>query len=71
MAMTQKQIAEKMAQTANNLKCGLITIFECEQQMTETILTGTLAMGLSDNDKIMMARKLKRRMWRMLLDATK
>ena len=68
--MTQKQIAEKMAQAANNLKRGLITIYECEQQMTEAILTGTLAMGLSDNDKIMMARKLKRRMWRMLLEAT-
>ena len=69
--MTQKQITEKMAQTARLLQRGLLTIYQCEQEMSDAILTGVLNMKLSDDEKIAMARKLKRRMWKMLLEATK
>lgn len=69
--MTQKQIAEKMAQATHMLQRGLLTIYQCEQEMNDAILTGVLNMELSDDEKITVARKLKRRMWRMLLEATK
>lgn len=69
--MAQKQITEKMAQTTRLLQRGLLTIYQCEQEMNDAILTGVLNMELSDDEKITVARKLKRRMWRMLLETTK
>lgn len=73
--MTMKEITLRMQGIAHELKRGLLSIFEAEKAMTEVILDGTLAMKgdtYEDNEKrIAAARKLKRRMWRMLLEATK
>lgn len=73
--MTQKEITERMAACTYNLKRGIISIYECEQSMNNVIMDGVLEM-LADtaeqNDRRIAAiKKLKRRMWRMLLEATK
>lgn len=73
--MTQKEIVRNMEVQINSLRRGLITIHECETSMTEAILDGILQMPAEtaeENDKrIAAVRKLKRRMWKMLLEATK
>lgn len=70
--MTQKQVVANMAEAATMLKRGMLSIYECEQAMTNAILDGVLAIDSLDIDKkIALTRKLKRRMWKMLLEATK
>lgn len=73
--MTQKAITEKMKRHASQLKAGRMTVYECEKAMTEAILDGVLELPCNtaeENDRrIAAVRKLKRRMWRLLLEATK
>ena len=73
--MTQKDIVERMEAFTYNLKRGIISIYECEQLMNNVIMDGVLEMPADtaeQNDKRIAAiKKRKRRMWRMLLDATK
>lgn len=73
--MNMKQITEQMREIAAQMKRGKYTIFEAEKAMTEKILDGVLEMpcetGEQNYRRIACSRKLKRRMWRILLDATK
>ena len=73
--MKQKDITARMEVAIKLLKRGKISIYECEKMMTEAILDGTLEMPCDtyeqQDKRITTARKLKRRMWRMLLEATK
>ena len=69
------KLVRKMKAIAQQLGRGHLTLHEAEHAMNEAILDGVLEMPsetAEQNDKrIAAVRTLKRRMWRILLDATK
>ena len=73
--MNQKEITENLRKCARKLQRGMFTVYECEKAMDEAIMNGVLEMPnetAQQNDmRIAAVRKLKRKMWRMLLEATK
>lgn len=63
-------VAESMKQAVRRLQRGMCTIAECEAELNCIIKRETI--GMYDLDEIIEAeRKLKRKAWRMLLEATR
>lgn len=68
-AMLKRITLNEMRKHIRKLRAGLVTIGECEYDLNETITTA--ALGISDdNAKQRFFRVMKRRCWRMLLNAT-
>ncbi len=63
-------VADNMKQAVRRLQRGKCTIEECERDLNEIIEDAT--PDYSDIDRrIAVHRKLKRKAWRMLLEATR
>lgn len=69
--MTQKEVSERMAVHTRHLQRGTYSIHDCESLMNNEIAAAVRNMEGTVDERIQYERKLKRRMWRMLLEATK
>ena len=68
-ATLMRKTLNEMRKHIRNLRAGLATIGECEFAMNEAITTAALGI-YDDNAKQRFFRVMKRRGWRMLLNAT-
>ena len=66
---TMRKTVERMKDSVSQLKRGHMTIGECESQMDKAITNAANEINELD-DRIRFIRILKRRGWRMLLNAT-
>ena len=73
--MTQTAIVAQMQGIAQTMKRGRISIEEAEKAMSETISDNVKKLPGDTFEQVYakdaLRRKLHRRMWRILLDATK
>lgn len=69
--MTQKEVTERMGLHIKQLQRGLYGIHDCESLLNNEIAAAVRDLEGTVDKRIQYERKLKRRMWRMLLDATK
>ena len=73
--MKQREMVERMQTIARQLQRGKISVHECETAMNSIILEGLLQYPAETAEQVdkrlALMRKMKRRMWHILLDATK
>ena len=73
--MKQKEMIERMQTIARQLQRGMISAHECETAMNNIILEGLLQYPSETSEQVdkrlALMKKMKRRMWRILLEATK
>lgn len=69
--MTQKEVTERLGLHIKQLQRGLYSIHDCESLLNNEIAAAVRDLEGTIDERIQYERKLKRRMWRMLLDATK
>ena len=69
--MKQKEVIERLAVHVRHLQRGMYSIHECESLMENEITAAVRSCEGTIDERVEFERKLKRRMWRMLLEATK
>ena len=69
--MKQVKITESMKAVAVRLERGLMTIQNAESELNGIITKAMLDYNGTLDERLEIERKLKRRAWRMLLEATK
>ena len=73
--MTQKEAIERMQPALNLLRRGMISIHECECRINGVASDWMREYRCETEEdydaRLIEAKKLKRKIWRMLLDATR